>query len=201
MKRVVVVTCAVLFVISAGSLSGCAVFRGKSKAAQVPEQMQSVNRECDQELGRLLVRLVLRTRGTVLGHYVAADDAHRDWMAKNVLLPAAVADKVFYEAVPAATGNRAWVKMVVDQPRNPHNAGDATASALLGELRGGRPNAQREAPEAFYYAEPIKAVKPCLVCHGKPAGDPDPFFPQFKKEAWEEGQVVGAVVSRVTPRP
>ena len=154
----------------------------------------------NQELAKLLVKLELRTRGVIAGHYAAADEAHRDWLARDVFLPAAVADAVFHATVPESTGGRAWVRMVVDEPRNPNNAGDDAALALLGELRRGKPSAERQLAEAYYYSEPIKAVKTCLVCHGSPRGEADPYFPKYKKEGWKEGDIVGAVVARVADR-
>ncbi|MFQ5804334.1 MAG: DUF3365 domain-containing protein, partial [Candidatus Methylomirabilales bacterium] len=51
----------------------------------------------------------------------------------------------------------------------------------------------------YYYAEPIKATKTCLPCHGEPRGEPDPLFPQYKKNGWRDGEIVGAVIARVAP--
>lgn len=153
----------------------------------------------DVELAQLLVKLEVRTRGVIANHYGGADEDHKTWLAENLLLPAAVADKVFHDTVPSCTGGRAWVKMVVDEPRNPHNAGDATAIAMLARIKEGASKASRRTGEAYYYAEPIVAAKGCLRCHGSPRGEPDPFFPQYKKNGWEEGAVVGAVVARVAP--
>lgn len=92
-----------------------------------PAGVPVVGDAADQELAQLLVKLELRTRGVIAKHYASADTAHRDWLAKDLLLPAAVADAVFHETVQQATGQRAWVKMVVDEPRNPHNRAVATA--------------------------------------------------------------------------
>jgi len=179
--------------------AGCIVVQGDTRAVREPDQTVYSERPHDQELARLLVKLEKRTRAVIAGHYVRADTAHRDWMAENVLLPAAVADKVFYQVVPKVTEGRAWVKMVVDAPRNPHNAGDPTAIALLDEIKTGAPYAQRSTPAACYYAEPIKAAKTCLLCHGAPTGEPDPYFPQYKKNGWKKGEVIGAIVARVEP--
>lgn len=153
----------------------------------------------DVELARLLVKLERRTRGVIGAHYSGADQAHKDWMAEDLLLPAAVADRVFYEVVPAVTHGRAWVKMVVDEPRNPHNQADATATAMLAEIKKGGPETSRRTREAYYYAEPITAKIACLLCHGEPKGGPDPFFPQYQKNGWQEGDIVGAIVARVSP--
>ncbi len=182
------------------SLPGCVFILDGGKDMLGWRQYGTDCHQSNPELARLLVKLEKRTRGAVAGHYVAADAAHRAWMAGGLLLPAAVADKVFHEVVPAVTDDRAWVKMVVDNPRNSNNTGDAVALALLGELREGRPSADRVTTQACYYAEPIKAAKTCFLCHGEPKGEPDPFFPQYTKTGWEEGQIIGAVVARVAPR-
>ena len=151
----------------------------------------------DEQLAQLLVKLELRTRGVIAGHYVSADTAHREWLSENLLLPAAVADKIYHEIVPEMTEGRAWVKMVVDKPRNPHNKGDETAVALLDEIKAGKTHATRRTAKAYYYAEPIKVKKSCLLCHGQPKGLPDPFFPQYKKNGWKQGEIIGAVIGRV----
>ena len=186
------------------ALSGCVIAQVETTETSRPPRNAapagSDVRTEDQELAQLLVKLELRTRAVIAKHYGGADTAHRAWLANNLLLPAAVADGVFHEVVPVTTGNRAWVKMVVDEPRNPHNAADATAIALMHEVRTGRPCAARATAEAYYYAEPIKAAATCLACHGDREGDPDPFFPQYHKNGWQEGQIVGAVVARVAPR-
>lgn len=164
---------------------------GDNKAVADPEV------DYDSQLARLLVKLELRTRGVIAGHYVKADTAHREWLSKNLLLPAAVADKIFYEVVADATNGRAWVKMVVDKPRNPHNEADETAAAMFAEIKAGKIRLSRQTAEACYYAEPIKAKKTCLLCHGQPKGQADPFFPQYQKEGWKEGDVIGAVIGQV----
>ncbi len=160
----------------------------------------------DQELAYLLVKLELRTRAVIGGHYTRAQSVipgvgfiYKRWIAKNTILPAAVADRVFSEVVPGATGGRAWVKMVVKNPRNPHNRGDAIALELLRMIQSENATAERSTPEAYYYAEPIKATSTCLPCHGESRGEPDPLFPQYKKNGWREGEIVGAVIARVAP--
>jgi len=160
----------------------------------------------DQELAYLLVKLELRTRAVIGGHYTRPQSAipgvdfiYKRWIAKNTILPAAVADRVFSEVVPEATGGRAWVKMVVQDPRNPHNRGDSIALELLGTIQGGNATAERSTAEVYYYAEPIKATSTCLPCHGEPKGAPDPVFPQYEKNGWREGDIIGAVVARVAP--
>ncbi len=197
MKCTVPIVGFALLALATGLVSGCAA--AKSDGAAPGKTASYHAAQADVELARLLVKLELRTRGVIGSHYGGADFAHRAWLAENLLLPAAVADKVFHQVVPEVTGGRAWVKMVVDEPRNPHNAGDATAIAMLADIKTGQPEAIRRTREAYYYAEPIKAKKACLLCHGQPTGESDPYFPQYKKNGWEEGQVVGAVVARVAP--
>ena len=199
MKHAALITESLLCVLAMGSSSGCIVAAVETKDAPRKRQADRTSLRPDVELAQLLVRLELRTRSVIAAHYGGADQTHRTWLAENLLLPAAVADKVFHDTVPATTGNRAWVKMVVDEPRNPHNAGDDTAMAMLATIKDGAPEASRQTREAYYYAEPIIAKKGCLRCHGSPRGAPDPFFPQYKKNGWEEGAVVGAVVARVAP--
>jgi hypothetical protein len=186
MKAVAARTGLIVVVVAVVALVGCA-----------PQQSPQPDPRADEELAALLVKLELRTRAVIAGHYVGADDDHREWLAENLLLPAAIADGVFHEVVPEATAGRAWVRMVVDAPRNPNNEGDAVALELLAELREGGTVAQRTTAGAVYHAEPIKAAKTCLTCHGTPKGEPDPYFPMYEKDGWEEGQVIGAVVARV----
>ncbi len=166
-----------------------------------------VKKTGDEELAYLLVKLELQTRKQIAGHFTrpqsplpGVNKLYQRFLVKNLILPAAVADRVFSETVPSATGGRAWVKMVVDNPRNPNNVGDAVAAALLSELRRGAPSAARKTADAVYYSEPIKATRTCLFCHGEPQGDPDPYFPEFTKDGWREGDIIGAVVARVAPR-
>lgn len=165
-----------------------------------------VDRHGDEELAYLLVKLELKTRSELAAHFTrkqspvpGVDKLYQRLLVKNLILPAAVAGRVFSDTVPRATGGRAWVKMVVDEPRNPKNRGDEIAMQLLSELRDGAEAVDRKTDAATYYAEPIKAKEGCLYCHGTPKGAPDPYFAQFKKEGWRTGQVIGAVISRVAP--
>lgn len=165
-----------------------------------------VDKAGDEELAYLLVKLVKRTRQVMAAHYGRSQSAipgvdaiYKRWLAKNVILPAGVADLIFAEVVPAATGGRAWVKMVRTEPRNPNNQGDSISLVLLAELQDGKPFVELSAPEAYYYGEPIKAKAGCLRCHGEPAGAPDPLFPEFKMEGWREGEVIGGIIARVAP--
>lgn len=158
----------------------------------------------DQELAYLLVKLVLETRREIAGHYTrkqspipGVSKLYQRLLVKNLILPAAVADQIFAETVPHATNGRAWVKMVVDNPRNPHNRGDDVAAGLLAKLRTGMATAEESTSGTYYYAEPIVAKRACLYCHGDPKGAPDPFFPEFTKDGWQEGDIIGAVIARV----
>ncbi len=171
------------------------------------QQVAYVDRHGDQELAYLLVKLELKTRSVIGKHNARSQSLipgvnfiYKRWLAKNAILPAAVADRVFSEVVPQATKGRAWVKMVVEKPRNPNNRGDSHALELFREIQNGVPNAELSTSGAYYYAEPIKATKACLPCHGATKGDPDPVFPKYQKDGWKEGEIVGAVVARVAKR-
>jgi hypothetical protein len=175
-------------------------------AALVPPAATFTEKHGDQELAYMLVKLELRTRSTMYADYTrrqspvpGVDFIYRRWLAKNAILPAAVADRVYSEVVPGATGGRAWVKMVVQEPRNPHNIPDPTAQVLFEEIRSGAKTAEKQTTEAYYYAEPIKATEACMSCHGAPRGRPDPVFPEYRLEGWKAGTVIGAVVARVAP--
>jgi hypothetical protein len=158
----------------------------------------------DEELAYLLVKLEKRTRKVIAAHYGRAQTggpeataAYKNALIENRILPAAVADPIFSDVVPGATGGRAWVRMVVPEPRNPNNLGDATALEMLSELQEGKPFVERTTEEACYYGEPVQAKAGCLSCHGEPAGEPDPYFPQYKKNGWKAGEIVGGVIARV----
>ncbi|MDH3889511.1 MAG: DUF3365 domain-containing protein [candidate division Zixibacteria bacterium] len=158
----------------------------------------------DEELAYLLVKLEKQTRAVIAGHYGRMQDGgpdetleYKEMLIRNRILPAAVADPIFAEIVPKATGGRAWVKMVVPEPRNPNNKGDHVALSMLAELEEGAESVWLNMDGAVYYGEPITTKPGCFTCHGAPAGEPDPYFPQYKKNGWEPGQVVGAVIARV----
>jgi len=199
--------CMVLAVLLIASIIWIAsVFRADPQTPQEPppEQSTQLRKQGNQELAYLLVKLELRTRGVIGKHYTRPQSSvpgvnlvYKRWLAKNAILPAAVADRIFSNVVPQATGGRAWVKMVVDDPRNPNNRADSIAEKLLGNIKRGEAEAERTTPEAYYYAEPIKATETCLPCHGEPRGEPDPAFPQYKKNGWRAGEVIGAVIARV----
>lgn len=185
--------------------AGCIVLMGAWAMLPAPVAGQAVpDRSAgDQELAKLLVKLLVRTRAAIAKQYET--DRLPGWdhlvnyvLVKNEVLPAAVAAEVFH-AVSELTGGRAWVRMVVDNPRNPNNQGDETASRLLAELRRGPTAVERLAKDAYYYAEPIRAKAWCLRCHGEPKGQPDPMFPKYTKDGWKDGDVIGAVVARVAP--
>ncbi len=208
LKNVVLCLAIVLLFLSAGTLiaivtAGPAEAGAGAASSAIPLSTDSPRRG-DEELAYLLVKLELKTRGVIAGHYgrgqssfPGVDGFYKRWLTKNMILPAAVADGIFAEVVPQATSGRAWVKMVVDEPRNPNNRPDEVARELLGEIKGGVPFAERTTGGAYYYAEPIKAKAACMRCHGEPAGEPDPSFPQYRKNGWKPDQVVGAVVARV----
>ena len=165
-----------------------------------------LDKDGDDELAYLLVKLEKRTRQVIAGHLgrkqpagADATAAYKQFLIENLILPAAVADPIFAEVVPGATGGRAWVKMVVPEPRNPNNRGDATALEIFAELRRGAESVWRKADGASYYGEPIVATAGCLPCHGTPAEEPDPHFPQYLKNGWKAGDIVGGVIARVAP--
>ncbi len=208
MRKLVLSVWVVLTLGLAGLLAAILSARPVLQPAPAPSPLHYANKSGDQELAYLLIKLLLRTRGTIYEHYTRTQSAvpgvdivYQRWLAKNAILPAAVGDRVFAEVVPGATGGRAWVKMVVKEPRNPHNVGDQTAVEMLDEIQRGAPSAERTTPGAYYYAEPIKSTAVCLRCHGEPRGEPDPIFPQYRKEGWKADQIVGAAVARVAPRP
>jgi hypothetical protein len=195
----------VLLLIGTAMIVTLAGARDDSKATAGVEQTY-LDKSGDEELAYLLVKLEKRTRQVVAGHYgrqqaggPEATTTYKNYLIENRILPAAVADPIFSEVVPGATGGRAWVRMVVPQPRNPNNEGDATALAMVAELQEGAGSVWRNAADACYYGEPIVAKAGCLPCHGTPAGGVDPYFPQYKKNGWEEGEIVGAVIARVAP--
>ena len=177
----------------------------RASTASPPEQ-DPAGKAGDEQLAYLLVKLELQTRSEMAGHFTrkqsaipGVDKLYQRLLVKNLILPAAVAGNIFSEVVPQATAGRAWVRMVVDQPRNPNNRGDEEALNLLAELRKGAPTAERNTGDAFYYAEPIKAKAACMYCHGEPKGAADPYFPQYTKEGWRAGDIIGAVIARVAP--
>jgi len=156
-----------------------------------PPEHRSIERSGDEELAYVLVKLEKRMRQVIAGLYGkqqagGADETttYKNYLIHNRILPAAVADPIFADVVPRATGGRAWVKMVVPEPRNPNNAGDATALDMVTALQQGAPFVERRTGDAYYYGEPIITTRGCLVCHGQPAGEPDPYFPKYKKNGW-----------------
>ncbi len=198
----------ILLIISLGLNLGL-LFAGPGPVERQPASTATSDpgeKKGDEQLAYLLVKLELQTRREIAGHFTRKQSPlpgvtkiYQRLMVRNLILPAAVADSIFAETVPAATAGRAWVKMVVDQPRNPNNRGDQAALDLLTELRQGAPAAERKTSDAYYYAEPIKAAAACMYCHGEPKGAPDPYFPQFTKDGWKDGEIIGAVVARVAP--
>ncbi len=208
LRKVALATGFVLLLLSASMLTaiitaGPAETTVGSSSLPTPSSAEQL-RHGDKELAYLLVRLELKTRAVIGDHYTRnqsfvapIDMLYKRWLTKNMILPAAVADNIFSEVVPQATNGRAWVKMVVDNPRNPNNRPDAVANELFAAIKAGAETAEHDSADAYYCAEPIKSTMSCMRCHGEPAGEPDPSFPQYKKEGWKPGQVVGAVVARV----
>lgn len=207
MKRVILVGAVAIALVAGGFLAAIVRARPSVEPAGPTPFEGYVDKEGDEELAFLLVRLLRETRAVMAEHYTRSqsplpgvDLLYKRWLARNRILPAAIADAVFAEVVPGATGGRAWIRMVVDTPRNPRNRGDDVALNLLAEIRADRkPHAERKTSEAYYYAEPIQAKASCLPCHGEPKGDPDPVFPQFQMDGWRVGDIVGAIVARVAP--
>lgn len=208
LKNVSLATVVVLLVLSVSTLiaivtAGPAETTFGSSSLPTPSSAEQP-RHGDEELAYLLVRLELKTQAVIGDHYTRnqsvvapIDMLYKRWLTKNMILPAAVADNIFSEVVPQATNGRAWVKMVVDNPRNPNNRPDAVAKQLFSAIKAGAETAEHDSDNAYYYAEPIKSTMTCMRCHGETAGEPDPSFPQYKKKGWKPGEVVGAVVARV----
>lgn len=153
----------------------------------------------EKDLARLLVKLELQTRAVIASKFSKSEGVNKEFMIQHTILPAAVADPIFSRVVPKNTNNRAWVKMVVDKPRNPNNKGDQVAIEMINALKKEKSKqVERDLSDAYYYAEPIIATRACLECHGNPQGAQDPHFPEYKMEGWKVDEVIGGVVSRVT---
>ncbi len=76
-------------------------------------------------------------------------------------------------------------------PRNPENEPTDLERRVLDELK------QNDLPEKVIYEEkqiryfrPIKLSRECMICHGSPAGTPDPVG--GTKEGWSVGEIHGA---------
>ena len=153
------------------------------------------------ETAAALSQLVINTRSAVAKNFTKPnkiwwlpDILYRHILAVNAVLPAAVAGAAFH---PLNEEGVVVLKMLVREPRNEKNKPDSVEAQLFGDvLRTGQPAANSTAQYA-YHARPIKAAAWCMRCHGEPRGGPDPFFPQFKKEGWKEGEIVGAATARV----
>ena len=207
MQLAATIVAGVVFVLSLGANLG--LFFANPQKTSKPQEIYAPeptdhDRNADEQLAYLLVKLELATRREIGSHFTrhqssvpGVNKLYQRLLIKNMILPAAVAGAIFAETVPNATQGRAWVKMVVDDPRNPDNRGDEVALELLAELRAGAGTSERWSKDAYYYAEPIKAKAACMYCHGEPKGAPDPYFPQYKKDGWREGEIIGAVISRV----
>ena len=77
------------------------------------------------------------------------------------------------------------------QPRNPGNEPKGPEIEALKELEKGKLDEYivRE-KDAIRYFRPIKLSSECMLCHGDPAGSPDPIG--GVKEGWKVGEVHGA---------
>ena len=78
-----------------------------------------------------------------------------------------------------------------ESPRNPDNEPTELESRVLAELK------ETDAEEKVIYEEnqvryfrPIKLTEECMLCHGSPAGEPDPIG--GTKEGWKVGEIHGA---------
>lgn len=152
----------------------------------------------EQDLAKLLVKLELQTRAVIASKFSKSKGDNKEFMIQHTILPAAVADPIFSRVVPENTNDRAWVKMVVDKPRNPNNKGDETALQMIDILKRDKVKyVEKDLMDAYYYAEPIVATKACLECHGNPKGAPDPHFSEYQLEGWKVDEVIGGVVARV----
>lgn len=148
-----------------------------------------------------LSQVIINTRMAVAENFVKPnaiwwlpDGLYRYILARNSVLPAAIVGKGIH---PTNADGAVTLKMLVASPRNEKNRPDAVEAELLRKVVAtGSPQAA-STKVAAYHARPIKAAEWCLRCHGTAAGDPDPVFPQFKKEGWKAGEVVGAAVARV----
>jgi methyl-accepting chemotaxis protein len=153
----------------------------------------------EKDLAKLLVKLELKTRAVIASKFSRSKGDSKKFMIEHKILPAAVADSIFSKIVPQNTDDRAWVKMVVEKPRNPNNRGDEVAIGMIDSLKQDKVNyVEKDLADAYYYAEPIVATKACLECHGNPKGAPDPHFAEYRMEGWKVDQVIGGVVARVT---
>ena len=152
----------------------------------------------EKVLAKLLVKLELQTRAVIASKFSKSKGDNKEFMIEHTILPAAVADPIFSRIVPQNTDDRAWVKMVVDKPRNPNNRGDEVAMRMIDSLKQDKVKyVEQDLADAYYYAEPIVATKACLECHGNPKGAPDPHFAEYRLEGWKVDDVIGGVVARV----
>lgn len=153
-----------------------------------------------EEIAEVLSQLIVNTRGAVADNYTKPDKLwwlpaglYRYILAKNEVLPAAIAGKAFHPL----NGGPISLKMIVDEPRNEANRADAVEAELFARVKASGEPAAAATKEAAYHARPIKAAAWCLRCHGEPRGEADPVFPKYKKDGWREGAVVGAATARV----
>jgi methyl-accepting chemotaxis protein len=76
-------------------------------------------------------------------------------------------------------------------PRNPENEPTELEAAILAELKAENLDEKviYEADQIRYF-RPIRLTQECLLCHGSPAGSPDPVG--GIKEGWKVGEIHGA---------
>ena len=161
----------------------------------------SVAAATPEETAATLSQLVINTRAAVAKNFTEPnkiwwlpDALYRYLLAWNGVLPAAIAGGGVH---PTNPGGVVVLKMVVAEPRNDKNKPDAVERSLLEQvLKTGVP-AALSTQEFAYHARPIKAADWCGRCHGDPKGAPDPIFPEYRKEGWKTGEVIGAATARV----
>lgn len=107
------------------SIISLSFFLSGSVQAGVPEK----------DLAKLLVKLELQTRAIFASKFSKAQGDYKEFMIEHKILPAAVADPIFSRIVPENTDDRAWVRMVVEKPRNLNNKGDEIALQMIDTLK------------------------------------------------------------------
>ncbi|MFQ5899116.1 MAG: DUF3365 domain-containing protein [Candidatus Methylomirabilia bacterium] len=157
-----------------------------------------------EEVAAVLSQVIINIRAAVAKHFTKTDEVNNLWwlpnklyrrvLSANAVLPAGLAGL----GIHPTNGDVVDLRMVVEEPRNEKNEpADPVEERLLAEvLRTGEPVAT-STPDYAYHARPIKSGEWCMRCHGEPKGDPDPFFPEFKKNGWKPDEVIGAAIARV----
>jgi len=120
---------------------------------------------------------------------------------KSEILPAVVSRHT-YERV---NTDDAWVKQAVVGARQDVNEASEYEAGMIemfsaadwDTTQGFGEVAEIDGQRYYRYLKPIVVADGCIACHGSPAGDPDPFFPEYAKDGWETGDVAGAVSAAV----